>query len=149
MINPKIIELLEKKNIEFTELANWGQYLRSVWEENYAFQLTSDEKKNIYLEQYLWHVFSYKKVPCLKNEQAIKEFNRVIKEQCTCHIFFQRSNFALTVQSCRDITAEDIMLDDDIYIVDTEFNWTFVKTHEEQCGPYFAIRIENMKNNMY
>ncbi|WP_363319157.1 DUF4275 family protein [Desulfosporosinus sp.] len=27
---------------------------------------------------------------------------------------------------------------DDIYLVDLDFHWTYVVTHEkEQCGPYF------------
>jgi hypothetical protein len=34
----------------------------------------------------------------------------------------------------------------DIYVVDREFNWTFVKTHEtEWCGPYFSRREKKIK----
>ncbi|CAG7594692.1 hypothetical protein PAESOLCIP111_00006 [Paenibacillus solanacearum] len=141
MIKYKIIELLNNKNIKFTESSKWGQYLRGVWEENFAEQLSADEKKKIYLEQYLWHVFSYKKILCLKNDQAIMEFNKVIKSQRTCYIFFQHSDLALIVESSSSITSEDLEYDDDIYIVDKGFTWTYIQTHEEQCGPYFSTRI--------
>jgi hypothetical protein len=148
MIKSRIIELLGNKNIKFTVVNKWGQYLRGVWEDNFTDQLSSDEKKKIYLEQYLWHVFSYKKAPCLKNDQAIKEFNKVIKSQSTCYIFFQHFDLALMVESSSGITSEDLALDDDVYIVDKDFKWTYVKTHEDQCGPYFATRILNLNNNL-
>ena len=39
-----------------------------------------------------------------------------------------------------DILREtDDMYKGDIYIVDKDFTWTFVKTHEHRwCGPYFT-----------
>ena len=26
----------------------------------------------------------------------------------------------------------------DVYLVDKDFTWTYVHTHEEACGPYFC-----------
>ena len=30
-------------------------------------------------------------------------------------------------------------LDDDIYLFDESFKWTYVNTHESMCGPYFFM----------
>lgn len=39
------------------------------------------------------------------------------------------------------ITAEEIDKDtgSDVYIVAKDFTWTYVRTHESACGPYFCI----------
>ncbi len=29
-------------------------------------------------------------------------------------------------------------MDDDVYVVDKDFKWTYLKTYETMCGPYFA-----------
>ena len=34
---------------------------------------------------------------------------------------------------------EDFFADKhDVYLVDKDFTWTYVHTHEEACGPYFC-----------
>jgi hypothetical protein len=55
----------------------------------------------------------------------------------TCFIFYQHSDYALIVENAQQITADDFMDEEDIHIVDKNFTWTFVKTHERACGPYF------------
>ena len=36
---------------------------------------------------------------------------------------------------------EDFFADKhDVYLVDKDFTWTYVHTHEEACGPYFCKR---------
>lgn len=35
--------------------------------------------------------------------------------------------------------SNDLLEESDVYVVDKEFNWTYVKTHETGwCGPYFS-----------
>jgi hypothetical protein len=46
------------------------------------------------------------------------------------------------LENARSLKAEDIIKDiddylEDVYVVDTDFTWTYVFTHEEYCGPYF------------
>ena len=40
-------------------------------------------------------------------------------------------------------TAE--ALDDfvEIYVVGKDFKWTYIKTHEDMCGPYFMRKFSN------
>ena len=33
---------------------------------------------------------------------------------------------------------EELPADVDWYLVDKDFTWTYVHTHEEDCGPYFC-----------
>ena len=55
------------------------------------------------------------------------------------YIFYQHSDYALIVKKANLFTADDLIDETDIYIVDKEFNWTYVKTHETGwCGPYFS-----------
>ena len=41
---------------------------------------------------------------------------------------------------------KDDMDEEDIYVVDKEFTWTYVNTHERSCGPYFS-KIKNEDSN--
>lgn len=46
------------------------------------------------------------------------------------------------LENTKRLKAEDITNSingyiDDVYVVDTDFTWTYVHTHEEFCGPYF------------
>jgi hypothetical protein len=36
-----------------------------------------------------------------------------------------------------DIVASDFDYEQDIYLFDKNFTWTYVYTHESMCGPYF------------
>jgi hypothetical protein len=112
-------------------------------ENNFANHISQEEKKSIYLYDdggscgYLWHLFSYEKKDCLKDEQAEKAFNNEPKN--SCYVFCQHSDYALVLENASKFTANDLLNETDIYVVDKDFNWTYVKTHETGwCGPYFS-----------
>lgn len=127
--------ILRGKNIEFGELKNGAAYLKEQWESSFANGLSEEEKKQIYLNQFLWHVFSYEKISCLSSILAAEAFDNENKQQC--YIFYQHSKHALLVEDAAELEAADFDNEDDIYVVDRDFKWTYVKTHELQCGPYF------------
>lgn len=142
-----LINKLIGKNIKTSELEGFGAKLRKQWEEVFAQHLTTYEKRNIHLhatggtEGYLWHVFSYDKRACYKQQEAEKLFDQEHKE--FCYIFFQHSDDVLTVEDATELKALDLLSDVggymDIYVVDQGFNWTFVVTHEKGwLGPYFS-----------
>ena len=138
----ELAKTLRNKNIRVIEIPKWGSFLRKQWEENFADHLTSDEKKRIFLNGscgYLWHLFSYKKRACLQGEEANKAFNNIPKG--SCYVFYQRTNDALIIENLSSFSVDDLNEESDIYIVDREFNWTYIKTHEEgYLGPYFSMR---------
>ncbi|CAM3916602.1 hypothetical protein GCM10009865_54200 [Aeromicrobium ponti] len=46
------------------------------------------------------------------------------------------------IENAKKLKAEDITnrieeYMDDVYVVDKDFTWTYIHTHEEFCGPYF------------
>ena len=136
----KLVDLLINKKIKVTEIPKWGIYLRNQWENHFANDLSEDVKSAINITDnygYLWHLFSFEKKECLVEEHAEEAFNKEPKS--TCFVFYQHSNYALILDDSSSITAADLQNEQDIYIVDKDFNWTYVKTHETGCfGPYFS-----------
>ncbi len=107
--------------------------IRNKYIETFFSKLSDEDKKNIYFDQYLWHAFSYEKVSCLKEKEAIEAFNEISENNV--YIFFQRSKKILEKEN---LTYEKLLhmidneedFDVDCYIVDKNFKWTFVFTHE-------------------
>ncbi len=138
-----LVTLLRSKKIKVTEIDKWGTYLRKRWEDHFANHLSDQEKKSIYLHGedwysgYLWHIFSYKKRDCLQGEQADIAFNQESKK--FCYVFYQHSDDAFILENASSLNVNDFLNEEDVYVVDKEFNWTYVKTHETGwCGPYFC-----------
>jgi hypothetical protein len=133
-----ISKILNDAGVEIVELHKWDQYLRGTWEFHFAKDLSTIEKKKIHMHQFLWHLFSYKRVECLKNSEAKTAFNDLLKR--SCYLFYQDQSQAFLIEDSNKIKAEHFEQENDIYIVDRDFRWTYVQTHEEQCGPYFLLR---------
>ena len=142
-----IVDLLKNKKVKVREIPKWGVYLRKQWEDHFANHLSQEEKESIYMHDedgacgYLWHLFSYAKKDCLKEEQAEHAFNHESKN--ACYVFYQHTDDALILENASMFTADDLQNESDIYIVDTDFTWTYVKTHETgYCGPYFSWKSQ-------
>ncbi|WP_115509731.1 DUF4275 family protein [Peribacillus acanthi] len=138
-----LVSLLRMKKVSVIEIPKWGTYLRKQWEDNFVNHLSDTEKKSIYLYDedgccgYLWHVFSYERRKYLKEEQADIAFNEQSKQ--SCYVFYQHTDDAFILENASSLTAEEFINEEDVYVVDKEFNWTYVKTHETGwCGPYFS-----------
>ncbi|MER1986651.1 MAG: DUF4275 family protein [Solibacillus sp.] len=119
-------------------MPHWGIYFRKRWEDCFVSHLNQAEKEAIYLYKYgyLWHVFSYEKQACLQKMDANEAFDAVKKT--TCYIFYQHSSDVLLVERAAALKAVDFADEQDVYIVDEDFTWTYVVTHEGYCGPYFS-----------
>ncbi|MEI5908470.1 DUF4275 family protein [Bacillus spongiae] len=140
-----LLDTLISKKIKTREIPKWGTYLRRQWENEFANHLSDEEKKSIHLYDedgvcgYLWHIFSYEKKESLKNKSAELAFDRELKE--FCYVFYQSTNDALIVENASSLRAIDLINEEDIYITNKTFDWTFVITHETGwCGPYFSIK---------
>lgn len=138
-----LVTLIKKKKVKVIEIPKWGTYLRKQWENNFVNHLSDKEKKSIHLYDedgiccYLWHVFSYERRKYLKEKQADMAFNEQSKQ--FCYVFYQHSDDAFILENASPLAADDFVNEEDIYIVDKEFNWTYVKTHETGwCGPYYS-----------
>lgn len=94
---------------------------------------------------YLWHIFSFEKVECLKDDEARAAFDALEYDKA---IRFH-DGYGGKISDAKEIgkiTAASLDKEhkrgaQDIYIVAEDFSWTYVKTHENGwCGPYFCIR---------
>lgn len=143
-----LIDKLKHKQAAVWELPAWGEVLRQQWESQFAADLSRADKTAIGMNQYLWHAFSFNRLPCLQRERAIQAFHH--QSEKNCYVFFQHSDDALLLEGAGDIAAEDFSQEGDVYVVDREFRWTFVKTHEtEWCGPYFLAASEAMEGEQW
>ncbi|TYR81390.1 DUF4275 family protein [Priestia megaterium] len=140
MEQAELKDRLKIKKVAFTELIGEGENLRKRWEAQFANHLSHSQKKKIYLDSFLWHIFSYEKLKCAEGEQATKAFNEAVKQEC--YVFYQHVDDALFIQDSSKLEDTDFITENkaylsDIYVTDKDFTWTYVKTHEACCGPYF------------
>ena len=86
---------------------------------------------------FLWHVFSYDILDCVKGSEAKHAFDSVAKQEAVL-----LANLG-DIASCRlknlaNIKAEYFDILEDVIVTDADFAWTYAKTHEPACGPYFC-----------
>ena len=133
---------LLKEGISFTTYTKWSTYFRAKWREHFASHLTEAEQTAIHMlpnskhGHYLWHLFSYEKRETLEQEDAMNAFHA--KDKRKCIIFNQYSDEVLFIENASLIRAEHFPRNDDIYIVDEQFTWSFNVTHETDIGPFFV-----------
>ena len=111
------------------------------WIRHFAFELSKQQFENYVKDQYIWHVFSYELIDhqeLLIGDDARKAFNDLTKNDCICCDMFNGNGVMDNLSSKFD-TAEKI--DEELkefYVVDRDYSWTYIKTHEgDMFGPYF------------
>ena len=84
---------------------------------------------------YYWHLFSWAEVPCLEGEEARRAFDAVDYDEA---YFF--GDWLPHVETIGKTTAAQLDKgESDVYVVDKNFRWTYVHTHEDGLfGPYFC-----------
>ena len=99
----KMKDALKKKGMFVKKLSNQGEFFRKRWEKEFASALSASQKKKIYMDQFLWHAFSYEKLPCLRGEQAIQAFEQQIKNDC--YLLFEHDERVLQLSKCKHLTT--------------------------------------------
>lgn len=84
---------------------------------------------------FLWHLFSYEILHCEAGAKAKALFD--LERKGSCVMINNADGFAYRLENAEDITAELLDQFVDITITAQDFSWTYAKTHEETCGPYF------------
>lgn len=92
---------------------------------------------------YLWHIFSWKLVPCLEGDAARQALTERADDACYLFYYAEAPEDmpAIHVVAKADLNAllsAAPSRDYDWYLVDRHFTWTFAHTHESACGPYFC-----------
>jgi len=130
-----------RRELKVLEIPNWGGYFRKSWENSFAGHLSKGDRNAIYLDSFLWHLCSWGAVNCSAKEEAVMFFHTQEKDKCL--IFYQYLDTVYKVENAKNLNVQDLlyepshMLYGDIYVMDWEKKWTFMMTHERECGPYF------------
>jgi len=92
---------------------------------------------------YLWHIFSWELVSCLEGDAARRALEEVPQE--TVYLFYYEYppegvplSRQLTKAEALVLPEPETFFGSDWYLVDKDFTWTYVHTHEAACGPYFC-----------
>lgn len=124
------------KGVKITNLFEESQQIIALWEKAFTHNISEETKRNIHFNQFRWHIFSYEQRECLKEEAAREAFDNIVKEEI--YVMYQRSPYVMLYSNASDLQAADFDEEQDIYLFDKSFAWTYVHTHESMCGPYFA-----------
>lgn len=127
---------MDSRGIIFETSPKSAKTLRNIWKTKFAGDLTSEDKKRIYINAYIWHIFSYELKEALSNKRARQAFNKKRKKHV--YVFYQNKEEVFYIEDAENLKSSDFDKEQDVFILDTEIQWTYVHTHEAQCGPYFV-----------
>lgn len=82
---------------------------------------------------FLWHVFSYEFLNSEADPKA--RYNSANKSDCV--IISNVDEMGFTVTNAEKLTAEILDGFIDVTVFAKDFSWTYCKTHEAFCGPYY------------
>lgn len=133
-------EKSENEEINFKEVKN--KYIQTFFND-----LTEEDKKKIYFNDYIWHAFTYGKIPCTEGYDAVKEFEK--RNQNDVYVI---SMYSGIVEERTNLTYEKLLrmrymnsTYNDCYVVDKNFRWTFIFTHETLPNEDIAKQIMQNK----
>jgi dihydroorotase len=106
--------------------------LKDKWTLNFAAGIKTND---VYIDQFLWHIFSYDRKPHFEREAADKAF--IERPEAERYIFFQHSDDAYYLENAEALAPEDLAETFDVYVVNKRFNWTYIVTHESDLGAYY------------
>ncbi|MDD3242482.1 MAG: DUF4275 family protein [Eubacteriales bacterium] len=90
---------------------------------------------------HLWHLFTWGGVSCITGDAARIAFDKLPCTEVICFSGgYSNSMEGLTTGKKLCANALDNSKESDIYIVATDFSWTYVRTHEASCGPFFCTK---------
>ena len=113
------------------------------WLETFASDIPNKEIEK-YVKatgNYIWHVFSWElldKSLYLTGESAKKAYDRIDKSEAIFIDWFEDEETKDITWDLKTANAFDDFAE--VYVVDKDFKWTYIKTHENMCGPYFMKR---------
>lgn len=129
-------ELLER-GIRFTPVND--RTTKAKCTKLFAASVPKEKRKEVHFEQFRWHLFSYKLLDALTEDDARAAFDAEPKD--AVYLFWQHTKKAYLIENAHLLKAEDLDHDfiphPDIYLFSPKGKWTYVHTHESMCGPYF------------
>lgn len=112
------------------------------WLNTFVPDLTDKQYNEWFIDQYLWHVFSYEvisKENVLTGDMARKAYDNIDKENAIMIQIWDDEIIEETEELIDEYKNWEAIEDiPELFIVDKDWKWTYVSTHENGwCGPYF------------
>lgn len=116
----------------------------SKWLEVFAADIPNKaiEKYVKAIGNYIWHIFSWElldKSRYLTGEAAKKAYDKIDKSDAIFIDWFEDEETHDITWELKTANTLDSFIE--VYVVDKNFKWTYIKTHENMCGPYFMKQI--------
>ncbi len=138
-----LYEFFPARHIATLELGKKSRELVDRWLKTFAADLPEDILREHVLKScnFLWHVFGWGKTDFLQGDAAREAFDNL---DYTEAVYFEsgysvsdypRVRFISTVPKSPASRYDTL---DDVYVTAPDFSWTYVHTHETDCGPYFC-----------
>lgn len=110
------------------------------WLEHFAFAVPEKAIKKCVVStgNYLWHVFSFDLLGgkrFLVGDEARAAYDKINKRGAIYIQWFKDEKTKNITWDLNTAEALDKMVE--VYVVAADFSWTYIKTHEGMCGPYF------------
>ena len=133
-----------------------GEDIVKKWLQAFAADVPKEIIKNHVTAScnFLWHIFGWGKPSFLQGDEARKALDSLSPKQ-KCILF--HNGFSVSgknkiedISLCAKLSSlqmdelqkKQVFSKEDIYLVEQDFQWTYVITHESDCGPYFCYRTE-------
>ena len=112
----------------------------SAWLSHFAKGVSREniEKYVVSTGNYLWHVFSWElldKKVFLSGDSAKQAYDQIDKHNTLYIDWFEDDETKKLTTKLSTAKALDEMTE--IYVIASDFSWTYIKIHESMCGPYF------------
>ena len=110
------------------------------WLKHFAANISQEniDQYVISTGNYLWHIFSWEllqETSYFKGEEAKTAYEMVDKQGALYIEWFKDETVKCVTRELHDVSVLNTM--DEVYVVASDFSWTYIKTHEIMCGPYF------------
>ncbi|MBR6812241.1 MAG: DUF4275 family protein [Oscillospiraceae bacterium] len=118
-----------------------GNEFYCTWLDHFAKGISKEniEKYVVSTGNYIWHVFSWElldKSRYLTGDEAKSAYDEIDKSGAVCiRWWFDEGETEPLGEKLKTAAALDKF--DEIYVAAGDFSWTYIKTHEDTCGPYF------------
>lgn len=112
----------------------------TAWLKHFAEGISEEniERYVVSTGNYLWHVFSWElldEARYLVGDSAKDAYNKIDKDNAIYIDWFSDDGVKALTQELSTAEALDQMTE--VYVAAPDFSWTYIKTHEIVCGPYF------------
>lgn len=115
------------------------------WLRHFAKNITKEKRSRYVNNQYIWHIFSWNLLEpesFLTGDDARSAYDNVDKSDCLfCDMFGPNGVTDQLLDEYSSSKEIDSKITE-LYVISSDYSWTYIKTHENDlCGPYF-MRIK-------